>query len=53
MSQTVELLRSQNIEQEETLAQRRIDNETIQEEVTRLQVNISSPTNSLLNKSSF
>ena len=38
MSQTIELLKSQNLEQDETLAQRRIDNETIQEEVARLQV---------------
>ena len=38
MSQTLEVLKDQLVEQEELLAQRRTDHETVQEEVTRLQV---------------
>jgi len=37
ISQTVEVLKSQLVEQEELLAQRRTEHETAQEEVTRLQ----------------
>merc|ERR1739838_404004 len=37
MSQTLEVLKDQLVEQEELLAQRRTDHETVQEEVTRLQ----------------
>lgn len=37
MSQTLEVLKAQLVEQEELLAQRRTDQETVQEEVTRLQ----------------
>ena len=40
ISQTVEVLKSQLVEQEELLAQRRTEHETAQEEVTRLQVSI-------------